>query len=391
MDAHGLKDAVKREIDARREELVALSRRIHDNPELGFHEYQASAWLTEYLQANGFQVAKGIAQLETAFKATYGQGKPAIVFLAEFDALPKLGHACGHNLIAGSAVGAAIAGKLVVDKLGGTVVVMGTPAEELWSAKAIMVDRGAFQGLDAAMIVHPGVDNCAYARSLARNGIEVEYFGHAAHAASRPEDGINALDAMIIAINAINALRQQIKDKARIHGIITSGGSAANVIPDYTSARFLVRAEDNEYLDNLRERVLHCFEAGALATGCRLEYKWADVRAAAMQTNSVLADAFAENLVSLGREVMPLDPNTSLGTTDTGNVSLVIPTIHPRTAIAPPHVAGHSPEFREAATSEAGWQGMLDGAKAMAMTLVDLLTDKDLLPKVQAEFKQKAK
>ncbi|GAH88159.1 unnamed protein product, partial [marine sediment metagenome] len=235
------------------------------HPELGFQESRASAWLTQYLEENGFSVERGICELPTAFRASYGEGKPAIAILAEYDALPKMGHACGHNIIAASAVGAGIASKKAIDKFGGNILVIGTPAEELYGGKAIMAERGAFDHVDIAMIVHPGAHDAAAIQSLACQSVEVEFFGKAVHAASRPEKGINALEAMLQSFSAINSLRQHIKDKARIHGIITDGGEAANIVPAHSAGLFIVRAEDDSYLDELKQRVINCFAGAAAA------------------------------------------------------------------------------------------------------------------------------
>ncbi|MBE0415277.1 MAG: M20 family metallopeptidase [Dehalococcoidia bacterium] len=376
---------VVKEVEARQEELIELSLRIHQNPELGFHEVKASGWLTEYLERNGFRVEKGICQLATAFKGSYGSGKPAIALLAEYDALPKLGHACGHNIISTAAVGAAVALRGAIDKVGGNVVVIGTPAEELYGGKVIMAERGAFDDLDAAMIVHPSVVDVASIQALACIGLEVEFWGKAAHAAAYPQEGVNALEAMIQAFNGINSLRQHIRERARIHGIITQGGEAPNVVPVYTAGSFLVRAEDEAYLDELKEKVLNCFNAASLATGARLEYKWADVCYAPLKTNFALAEVFSRNMEALGRNLCPA-LNKGFGSSDVGNVSALVPTIHPEVAIAPMDVLPHSPEFAAAAASEGGNRGLLDGAKALAMTAVDLITQPEIMGRIKEEF-----
>jgi len=262
-----LKASVIAEIDACRHQLSELSLKIHSNPELGFHEVKAAAWLTQYLEENGLSIERGICELPTAFRGSYGQGKPAVAILAEYDALPDLGHACGHNLIAASAIGAGVASKLTIDRFGGTILVIGTPAEELYGGKVIMAERGAFNNVDMAMIVHPGVHDAATTQALACLGLQVEFFGKAAHAAARPESGINALEAMLQSFTAINSLRQHIKDRARIHGIITDGGKAANIVPAHSAGTFLVRAEDAPYLDELKQKVLNCFIGAATASG----------------------------------------------------------------------------------------------------------------------------
>ncbi len=379
-----LKTTVMKVVDARREELVELSLRIHQNPELGFQEIKASGWLTSYLEANGFTVERGICQLPTAFRGSYGSRKPAIALLAEYDALPQVGHACGHNIIAAAAVGAAVASRDAIDQAGGSIVVIGTPAEELHGGKVTMAERGAFEELDAAMIVHPSVVDMASIQALACIGLEVEFRGKAAHAAAFPQEGVNALEAMILAFNGINSLRQHIRERARLHGIITQGGEAPNIVPAYTAGSFLVRAEDEAYLDELKEKVLNCFKAASLATGARLEYKWAAYYAP-LKTNPALAEVFAKNMEVLGRNLWA-KVERGLGSSDAGNVSVLVPTIHPMVAIAPLDVISHSPEFAEAAASEEGNRGLLDGAKALAMTVVDLVAQPGLMDRIREEF-----
>jgi len=388
LDIEKLKAQVIGEIDTRHHQLSELSLKIHSNPELAFQEVKAATWLTQYLEENGFSIERGICELPTAFRGSYGQGKPAIVILAEYDALPNLGHACGHNLIAACAVGAGVASKLAIDRFGGNVLVIGTPAEEQYGGKAIMADRGAFDNVDVAMMVHPGVCDVATTRALACLALEVEFFGKAAHAASRPETGINALEAMLNSFVAINSLRQHIKDKARIHGIITDGGKAANIVPAHSAGSFMVRAEDDNYLDELKQKVLNCFIGAATASGARLEYRWGNIRYAPLRNNLTLAQLFTQNMQSLGRKVEALDPNKAFGSTDMGNVSQLVPSIHPFVAIAPVEVVAHSPQFASAAASEAGIQGLLDAAKALAMTVVDLVANPEIIIKVKEEFEQ---
>ena len=384
MDIEKLKEMVIGEVDAHQSELIELSLMIHQNPEVAFKEVKAAAWLTEYLESKGFKVERGICQLATAFKGSYGTGKPAVALLAEYDALPKIGHGCGHNIIGTTAVGAAVAARKAIDAAGGSVVVIGTPAEESYGGKVLMAERGAFQEIDAAMLAHPHGVDMASMRALACIRLDVQFFGKAAHAAGSPERGINALEAMLQAFNGINSLRQHINERARIHGIITHGGEAPNVVPDYTAAIFLVRAEWESYLDELKEKVLNCFKAASLATGARLEYEWSSYYAP-LKCNMALADLFGKNMETLGRSVLP-PMRRGLGSSDMGNVSVLVPSIHPMVAITTLDVVGHSPEFAEAAASEAGNRGLLDGAKAMAMTVVDLITQPETMKKVQEEF-----
>lgn len=388
MKTEELKALVIGGVEAQRQQLNELSLRIHADPELGFQETRAATWLTQYLVESGFSIEQGICGLATAFRAGYGDGKPTIAILAEYDALPKLGHACGHNLIAASAVGAAIACKPVIDQLGSSIFVIGTPAEEIYGGKVMMVERGAFDHIDFAMMVHPGTHDTATTRALACQTLDIEFFGRAAHAAACPEAGINALEAMVQSFTAINSLRQHIKDRARIHGIITDGGEAANIVPAHSAATFIVRAEDDEYLDELKKKVIGCFGGAAAASGARLEYRWGGVKYAAMRNNLTLATLFKQNMEVLGRPIKLADPDSSFGSTDMGNVSQLVPSIHPRVAIASGKVVVHSPQFALAAASEVGSRGLLDGAKAMAMTVVDLLADPEIVSKIREEFQQ---
>ena len=388
LDIEKLKASVVGEIDSHRHRLSELSLKIHSSPELGFQEVKAAAWLTQYLEENGFSIERGICELPTAFRGNYGRGKPVIAILAEYDALPNLGHACGHNLIAACAVGTVVASKLAIDQLGGSILVIGTPAEELYGGKAIMVDRGAFNNLDMAMMVHPGTHDTATTRALACQTLEVEFFGKAAHAAAHPEAGINALEAMLQSFAAINSLRQHIKSTARIHGIITDGGEAANIVPAHSAGSFIVRAEDDTYLDELKQKVLNCFIGASTASGARLEYKWGDTRYAPMRNNLTLAQLFIQNMQSLGRRIALSDSSNAFGSSDMGNVSQLVPSIHPFVAIAEKEIIIHSPQFASAAASEAGIKGLLDAAKALAMTVVDLVANPETVTKVKEEFEQ---
>ena len=385
MDTEELKAKIRDSAELQRPQLIQLSLNIHANPELAFQEEKASAWLTGYLEDNGFCIERGIAGLATAFRATYGQGRPAIALLAEYDALPEMGHGCGHNIIGVAATGAGVASKCVVDRLGGSVVVVGTPAEEGLGGKIDMVKAAVFGNLDAAMIIHPNSLNMVTIDALACSTLDVEFFGRPAHAAGQPHKGINALEAMILAFNSINSLRQHIKGDARIHGIITDGGEAPNIVPAHSAAEFLVRAADMEYLAELQDKVLNCFKGASLASGARLEYTWRDKTYAPMRNNTTMAELFRRNLESLGREVVPFDAGLGFGSTDMGNVSHVVPSIHPIIAIASTDVLMHTPEFAAAAASDAGHAGLIDAAKAMAMTLADIL-EPGMLDKVRQEF-----
>lgn len=385
LEKKDLKKQVLEEVETCGSELIDLSLRIHKNPEISLEETRASEWLAEHLERKGFKVERALCQLPTAFKASYGQGKPRIAFLAEYDALPKLGHACGHNIIAASALGAGLALRVAVDQLGGSVLVIGTPGEEYYGCKATMLERGAFSEVDVAMMIHPGTRDVAAPVALACSSLEVEFFGKAAHAAGRADEGINALEALILAFNNINSLRQHIRGTSRIHGIITNGGEAPNIVPAYSRAVFLVRAEDEEYLGELREKVLDCFAAASIASGTRLEHKWGEISYSPLRSNPTLAKLFTQNMKSLGRKIHPPNPRRA-GSTDIGNVSQAVPSLQPIIAIAPPRISEHSSEFAAAAASEAGHRGLMDGAKALALTGVDLLADREAMAKVEDDF-----
>ena len=386
MDVEKLKTAAIKQVEANRQQLSEFARKIHDNPEPGFQEIKAAAWLTQFLDKNGFSVKRGIYRLPTAFRASYGKGKPVIALIAEYDALPAVGHACGHNISGNISVGAAVAAKLAVDQFPGCVTVIGTPAEELYAGKALMVKRGAFSDLDVAMMVHSGTSNTATTRALACQNLHIEFFGQAAHAAARPEMGINALEAMIQSFTAINSLRQHIKSSARIHGIITDGGQASNVVPDHSAGEFIVRAEEDDYLEELKKKVINCFKGAATSTGARLKYKWDELRYAPIRNNMALARLFVDNMRSLGRSV-DLPDSGGFGSTDMGNVSQIVPAIHANVAIAPRGTLLHSPEFANAAISEAAIDGLCDAAKTLAMVVVDLLASPETLAEVKEEFK----
>jgi amidohydrolase len=373
-------------VDARRDELIQLADRIHARPEVAFEEFESAALLTATLEENGFAVERGVAGLETAFVATtQGQGDgPTVAILAEYDALPGLGHACGHNLIGAAAVGAGLAIQSVLPELAGTIQVIGTPGEEGGGGKAIMVDGGVFDGIDAAMMVHPSSKNLTRRSSLTSYKIQIELFGKPAHAAAKPDEGINALEALILTYNGINALRQHLRDDARIHGIITHGGDAPNIVPEYTAARFYVRAADSPYTVEVIEKIRGCAEGAALATGARLEFSEYAPHYDDRMPNHKLYDLAEANMATLGLELAA--PDERMGSSDMGNVSQVVPSMHPYVAIGPEEMGGHTAEFCAAAGSPAGHEGMIKAAKLMAMTAVDLLAEPANLAEAKEEF-----
>jgi amidohydrolase len=382
-----LKERVVDAVDELSDRLIAMSQTLHANPELSFEEHESMRLLADTVEASGFMVERGVAGLETAFVATLpgADPRPAVAFIAEYDALPGLGHACGHNIIGTAATGAALAMQAIRDEVPGVIKLIGTPAEERGGGKVIMVERGIFDDVDAAMMVHPGTKTMTTRGTLASNKIEFEWFGKSAHAAASPDMGVNALDACIQTFNNINALRQHLTDDVRIHGIITHGGEAPNIVPEYAAAAFSVRAATSERSFETLEKVIRCAEAGALAAGATVKYRHLTHYANRI-ANPTLARLFADNVTVLGETVVEPLPNERMGSSDMGNVSQTVPAIHPYIPIAEPGTSGHTPEFAAAAASEWGNQALLQSAKAMAMTAVDLLTRPDLLDQVRADF-----
>ena len=370
------KRAAQERFDSAGEALIELSHRIHAHPELGFEEEKASAWLCEMLADWGFAVERSICGLPTAFRARAGSGPVHVGICAEYDSLPGIGHACGHNIIAASALGAARAVSQIADELGLTVSVIGTPAEEVGNAsgKILLLERGGFEGLHAAMMVHPAPFDMLRAKIIAASMFDVHCTGKESHASAFPELGVNAADALTIAQTALGLLRQHIRSTDRIHGIVTHGGDAPNVVPAHTSARYLVRSETLEQLTELRAKVCRCFEAGALATGAKVEIKGGDKPYAEMEHNETLAALYRSNVAALGRSF----PNVGewetrpTGSTDMGNVSRVIPSIHPMIGIDSLPAVNHQPEFTAHCVSAPADKAIRDGALAMAWTCIDL-------------------
>jgi len=389
-----LKDYKKQiisEIDHKSEILWEISTTLFNEPEIAFREYKACDLLTESLKSAGYFIETGIGGLDTAFRASYGDdSRPKIAILAEYDALVGLGHACGHNLIAAAAVGAGLGLASINPKLGGQVQVIGTPAEEGGGGKILLVNAGIFNNVDAAMMFHPASKNLVLRRSLASPKLKLEFFGKASHAAAAPEEGINALDALILTYNNIHAIRPTFGPKDRVAGIIINGGEAANIIPAYTSADFSIRALSAKRRDVLVKQVIACAQAGAKAVGCRLKYHLTPGYKEIIP-NRILASLFKANLELLGRVVVEPDLNERMGSTDMGDLSHVVPAIHPYIAIAPENIAGHTVELREYSISNAGRSAMLDAAKALAMTTVDLLINPDSLSEAKKELASELK
>ena len=317
--------------------VLDLSHRIHARPELGFEEENASRWLADALDAAGFEVQRGVCDLPTAFTARAGHGPLHVAICAEYDSLPGIGHACGHNMIAAMAIGAGIAAAKAADEVGLTVHVIGTPAEEVGNAsgKVLMLERGGFAGIHAAMMVHPAPVEMIEAHLIAASMFDVHYTGKEAHASAFPEMGINAADALTVAQTSIGLLRQHLRPTDRVHGFTTHGGEAPNVIPAHTSARYIVRAENIEELKDVRTKVYRCFEAGAIATGSKLEIRGGDKPYADVRYDHEISQIYQRNAEAVGREFPPLSPMMArlAASTDMGNVSQVIPSIHPMIGI----------------------------------------------------------
>ena len=349
-------------VDAARDEIVDLSHRIHADPEPAFEEHHAASWIADILARHGFAVEHPAGSLATAIRATRRGGRPGdgprIGILAEYDALPGLGHGCGHNTMAASGVGAAIALAAIADELPGEIVFLGTPAEERGSGKQIMIDDGLFDGIDAALLYHPCDRSHVESFPLASEDVDVVFTGLQSHASSDPWRGKNALDALILLFNSVGLWRQQLKPTARVHGIVREGGTAANIIPDRASAWFMIRSDDEADYGAMRDRFRDMCTAAALATDTSVEVTFSGL-ARTMNNNRVLAERFRANMAAYGIEDQGDDPNA--GSTDMANVSWVCPTIHPDLAIAPEGTPGHSILFRDAAATAAGRRGHAPG------------------------------
>ncbi|MFP3667665.1 M20 family metallopeptidase [Priestia aryabhattai] len=384
-----MKQLINEAINKLQDTFYDVSKYIGQNPELGHEEFKACKVLTDVLKEQGFTVEIGTCDLPTAFTAVYDSQKPgpSIGFMAEYDALPGLGHACGHNLIGTMSIAAGIGLSKAVAETGGKVYVYGTPAEETRGGKVTMAEQGIFNHLDVAMMVHPYYCHQKSGRSLAMDAIQFEFFGKSAHAAAAPHEGINALDGVLQTFNSINALRQHVKPDVRIHGVITEGGKAANVVPDYAVAQFYVRASTRAYVDEVTDKVKACANGAALATGTKLKISNYEFSYDDMQTNQTLSEVYTNNLVSLGvSEQSITEDQGDHGSLDMGNVSQVVPAIHPYIQICDDYFVCHTHEFREAALSEQGREAMILGAQTMALTGYDVLTNPTLLQKIKEEF-----
>ena len=359
-----------------KERLAKISDYIYNNPELGNKEYKAVEALTTFLKEHNFQVECPIADMDTAFKATFDSGKPGMTigYLCEYDALPKIGHGCGHNMIGAMSSGAGVALSKVLNEIGGKIIVYGTPAEETNGAKVILAEEGVFDELDVAMMVHPADITAKSGTSMALYPLQFTYKGKTAHAAACPQDGINALNSVIQLFNGIDALRQHVTPDVRMHGIITNGGVAANIVPDEATAQFYFRADKKETLDDLLIKVKKIAEGAALMTGATLEMTRYELPNDNLITNENLSEAFTENLKALG--ITDIHESRQCGSSDIGNVSHKTPTIHPFIGITNCPLASHTVEMADATTSKLGHERLLIGALALAYTGYDVLTNK---------------
>ncbi|MEA2716308.1 MAG: hypothetical protein QOI99_625 [Actinomycetota bacterium] len=391
MDPEVARRRVVDAVDQRAELLIGVSHQIHQRPELLFEERFAADLLASALEAEGFAVERGALGLETAFVgrppgADGGDG-PRVAVLCEYDALPGMGHACGHNIIAAAGLGAALAAAVVAVEAGGRLDVIGTPAEEGGGGKVILGERGAFDGVDAALAIHPAGVDLVQPEVIAIATYEVEYFGRAAHAAAAPEKGRNALDAAVLGYSAVAALRQHMASTDRVHGVFLEAGEKPNIVPDHTVAQWYVRSASAASLHGLKARVLACLEAGAAAAGCTMEVRQPWPEYTDLRHNRPLGLLYQANSARLGRPVAEPGPSTRMMvSTDMGNVSYRVPTIHPMVKVSPSDVGLHSPEFARWAASPDGDRGVLDAAKAMAMTVVDLWLRPDAMDEVRAAF-----
>jgi amidohydrolase len=382
------KERIGLEVESLADELYAVSDFLLENPEIAYQEFKACDHLSHVLEQNGFQVEKGVGNVETSFLARPADcppSRPRVALLAEYDALPKIGHGCGHNLIAAASLGAVMALRRVMGDAAGALVLVGTPAEEGGGGKVRLAEAGVFKEMDAAMMFHPGSINIPGKGMLGRIKFKIEFFGRTAHASGSPDKGINALDALILAYGGINAYRQHLRPDGRIHGIITHGGDAPNIIPDYAAGLFYVRAGNRTYRDGLLEQVKKCCQGAALATGAKFNVDVQHPVLDPLKRNPALEAAALGNMKALG--IVVDNDDGRRGSSDMGNLSHYLPAIHPYLAIVAPEIPGHSTDFRDATTSSRGRRTLLDAARMLAMTAWDFLSSPELREKVRRDFK----
>ena len=375
--AADVKARLAEQVDRRRELLLDVSHRIHAHPETNYEERYAHDLLTQVLEDEGLPVVRRARGLDTAFEALAGFGGPTVAVVCEYDALPGIGHACGHNVIAAA----------VAEEVGARVVIVGTPAEEGGGGKIRLIDEGAFEGVDAALMVHPAGHDLTRMDTIAVQEVSAAYSGRAAHAAAAPHEGRNALDAAVLGYLNVAALRQHIRPRERVHGVFGDGGDKPNIVPATARTDWMVRAPSIQSLQPLKERVTACLEAGASAAGCDVELAWKSFAYADMLDNQAMLACYRANAAGLGRTVLdPDEDRTVVGSTDMGNVSYLVPSIHPMIAAAPAGTAIHTADFAAHAASPSGDQAIVDGAVAMACTVADLWLGEGVLEAVRAEF-----
>ena len=376
------KEKVKASLDKLIPSLEEVSDWMYENPELGFEEYKTSEHLINYMRSNGLEVKTPVGGLDTAFSSSIGSSGPLVVLCVEYDALPEIGHACGHNIIATSSIGAGIALKEIAEDLKIRVKILGTPAEEGGGGKIVLLDEGEFEDASCSMMIHPAPYNVANPTLTTIQQYKVEFFGKDAHAAGAPEEGVNALDAQIQLFVNVSTFRQQLPRTNRMHGVIVDGGFKPNIIPSYTSSEWYLRALNGEDLDVLQKKFMNFVEAAALSTGCTFKTQSPDYRYSEVLNNKVMYDLFIENSKDVGREMLYEDSSLQgLGSTDMGNVSLAMPSIHPMLSIDAGRAVNHQPEFAAATITKGGHKAIFDGAYSMAATIVDL-AEKDLWSKL---------
>ncbi|WP_088536140.1 M20 family metallopeptidase [Geobacter sp. DSM 9736] len=385
MDISTVKAAIVEKVEDRCDEWFSIAKCFYDSPEVGLQEVRAAAVLTAKLETEGFEVRRGLAGLTTAFRAEWGSAGPTIALLAEMDALPGLGHACGHNIIAAATLGAAVTLRHVLPTNAARIVVIGTPAEEQGIGKIELIRAGCFADVDFAMMVHPASKRQVIKMFLGLARIRFEFIGKAAHAAAHPEEGINALDAVIQTFNAINGLRQHLRQDVKVHGIITEGGSAPNIIPERASCFFYVRAEDLSQVEEVRRRIKACAEGAAMACGCRLSVQEDPRVLAPMVINRAFYRLYSKQLeyLELPEANAPIDRN--MGSSDIGNVSRLVPTIHPHVPIGT-GISIHTEEFARATVSEQGRAAVIEGAKSLALTAFELASCPRVREEILKEF-----
>ena len=366
-------------IDSIAPELIELSHSIHSQPELAYEEHFAHECLTKTLSEKGLEVEKGAYELDTAFEANAGSSGPIIALLCEYDALPGIGHACGHNIIAAAGIGAGLAASEFTEPFNGRLRILGTPAEEGGGGKVRMLNKGAFDSVEAVLMIHPADADLPNISSLAVQQLKATYTGKAAHAAAAPEKGINALDGAVLGYMGVAALRQHIAPDERLHGIFTNGGQKANIVPETAEAIWYARSSTMERLENLKARLVETLYGGARSAGCDIQIEWVNEPYAEVLDNTPLLEAYMKNSESVGRVIKAADDDGVVGSTDLGNVSHVVPSIHPMVKVAPKGTAIHTVDFEKCAKSEEGDKGLLDSAKSLAMTVLDCWNDPSLL------------